>query len=206
MKPNMCLHGADSGKIADPKTVAFYTYRTMWVSSAALLSPLPCAGSGLPLLPSFSRWLPRSPFSQSSGFLAAGPGRSLRACRASTSFLAACPSRRPPRTSRPSRCDHVPPTESPERCWAAADPSRRALQEEAAKHGGAPWSLTFSYGRALQSSTMKAWNGKAENVAKAQEILVALARANSQAQLGTYKGPHPSPNAGKRIWQPLRVV
>ncbi len=27
-----------------------------------------------------------------------------------------------------------------------------------------PWALTFSYGRALQSSTLKAWLGKAENV------------------------------------------
>ena len=27
-----------------------------------------------------------------------------------------------------------------------------------------PWSLTFSYGRALQSSCQKAWSGKAENV------------------------------------------
>jgi len=30
-----------------------------------------------------------------------------------------------------------------------------------------PWSLTFSYGRALQSSCLKAWQGKAENVAAA---------------------------------------
>lgn len=30
-----------------------------------------------------------------------------------------------------------------------------------------PWSLTFSYGRALQSSTLKAWSGKDENVAAA---------------------------------------
>ena len=31
-----------------------------------------------------------------------------------------------------------------------------------------PWKLTFSYGRALQSSVLKAWVGKAENVAAAQ--------------------------------------
>lgn len=30
-----------------------------------------------------------------------------------------------------------------------------------------PWSLTFSYGRALQSSVLKAWLGKPENVAEA---------------------------------------
>ena len=27
-----------------------------------------------------------------------------------------------------------------------------------------PWALTFSYGRALQSSALKAWVGKPENV------------------------------------------
>jgi len=31
-------------------------------------------------------------------------------------------------------------------------------------HCARPWALTFSYGRALQSSVLKAWSGKAENV------------------------------------------
>lgn len=48
----------------------------------------------------------------------------------------------------------------------------------------APWSLTFSYGRALQSSTLKTWAGKDENWKAAQDILVKLAKANSEAQLG----------------------
>jgi fructose-bisphosphate aldolase class I len=30
-----------------------------------------------------------------------------------------------------------------------------------------PWSLSFSYGRALQSSTLKAWQGKDENIGAA---------------------------------------
>ena len=29
-----------------------------------------------------------------------------------------------------------------------------------------PWALTFSYGRALQASVLKAWAGKKENVSK----------------------------------------
>jgi fructose-bisphosphate aldolase class I len=70
--------------------------------------------------------------------------------------------------------------------------------------GPTPWSLTFSYGRALQSSTLKMWAGKEENWQAAQERLVALARANSEAQLGKYKGPHPSPG-GERILQALRL-
>jgi len=52
----------------------------------------------------------------------------------------------------------------------------------------APWSLSFSYGRALQHSCIKAWNGKEENVQKAQEVLQTRAKANSEAQLGKYQG------------------
>nr|AZL94432.1 iron ABC transporter substrate-binding protein [Nephromyces sp. MMRI] len=51
-----------------------------------------------------------------------------------------------------------------------------------------PWPLTFSFGRALQASCLKAWVGKSENVFKAQEALLTRAKANSQAQLGKYEG------------------
>ncbi|KAH9552793.1 hypothetical protein CY35_09G085000 [Sphagnum magellanicum] len=71
-------------------------------------------------------------------------------------------------------------------------------------YGPSPWSLTFSYGRALQSSTLKIWSGKEENWKAAQDRLVALAKANSEAQLGKYTGPHPSPG-GARILQALRL-
>jgi fructose-bisphosphate aldolase, class I len=81
------------------------------------------------------------------------------------------------------------------------EPLLQALQEACPN---APWSLTFSYGRALQSSTLKAWAGKPENVDAAQDILVKLAKANSEAQLGQYKGPHPVPGGG-RILQALRT-
>lgn len=56
-----------------------------------------------------------------------------------------------------------------------------------------PWSLSFSYGRALQQSCLKSWMGKPENVKAAQEALLARARANSNANLGKYvKGTEPS--------------
>jgi len=56
-----------------------------------------------------------------------------------------------------------------------------------------PWSVTFSYGRALQQSTLKAWMGKAENVPAAQKALLARAQANSEASLGKYvAGSQPS--------------
>jgi fructose-bisphosphate aldolase class I len=77
----------------------------------------------------------------------------------------------------------------------------QALQEACPN---APWSLTFSYGRALQSATLKAWAGQQGNWDSAQAILVALAKANSQAQLGQFKGPHPVPGGG-RILQALRT-
>ena len=51
-----------------------------------------------------------------------------------------------------------------------------------------PWSLSFSYGRALQSSCLKAWQGKPENVKAAQEAFITRARANSEATLGKYAG------------------
>lgn len=51
-----------------------------------------------------------------------------------------------------------------------------------------PWSLTFSYGRALQQSCLKAWSGSPDNVPAAQAELLKRAQANSQANLGTYSG------------------
>jgi len=51
-----------------------------------------------------------------------------------------------------------------------------------------PWALTFSYGRALQGSVLKAWSGKEENVAAAQKVLLERATANGMATLGKYEG------------------
>lgn len=53
---------------------------------------------------------------------------------------------------------------------------------------GRPWALTFSYGRALQASCLRAWQGKAENVKAAQDAFMARAKANSLAALGKYEG------------------
>ena len=47
-----------------------------------------------------------------------------------------------------------------------------------------PWLLSFSYGRALQASTLKAWGGSPNNVGAAQAALVERAQANSKASLG----------------------
>ncbi|EMS50182.1 Fructose-bisphosphate aldolase, cytoplasmic isozyme 1 [Triticum urartu] len=51
-----------------------------------------------------------------------------------------------------------------------------------------PWTLTFSFGRALQQSTIKKWAGKKENVADAQATFLARCKGNSEATLGKYGG------------------
>ena len=39
-----------------------------------------------------------------------------------------------------------------------------------------PWALTFSYGRALQASVLRAWGGKKEQIAAGQEELIKRAK------------------------------
>lgn len=49
-----------------------------------------------------------------------------------------------------------------------------------------PWGLSFSYGRALQNTCIKTWNGSDDNKKAAQDALLLRAKANSDAQLGKY--------------------
>ena len=51
-----------------------------------------------------------------------------------------------------------------------------------------PWALSFSYGRALQSSVLKAWGGKVENKEEAQKTFMGRAKGNGDATLGKYGG------------------
>ncbi|HSK36814.1 MAG TPA: class I fructose-bisphosphate aldolase [Actinomycetota bacterium] len=52
--------------------------------------------------------------------------------------------------------------------------------------GGAPWQLSFSYGRALQAPALKAWKGEAANAPAAQRAFLHRARLNSAARHGRY--------------------
>ncbi|TPX48092.1 fructose-bisphosphate aldolase [Synchytrium endobioticum] len=63
-----------------------------------------------------------------------------------------------------------------------------------------PWSLTFSYGRALQATVLKVWQGKKENVAAAQAALLVRAKANSEAQLGKYGGSASGSGASESLY------
>lgn len=47
-----------------------------------------------------------------------------------------------------------------------------------------PWALSFSFGRALQASSLKAWGGKEENLKAGQDAFMARAKANGEATLG----------------------
>jgi fructose-bisphosphate aldolase class I len=52
--------------------------------------------------------------------------------------------------------------------------------------GNLPWPLSFSYGRALQQPSLKAWKGQATNVPAAQAALAHRSRMNGLASLGRY--------------------
>ena len=51
---------------------------------------------------------------------------------------------------------------------------------------GAPWQLSFSYGRALQAPALKAWKGEPANAPAAQRAFHHRARLNGAARSGSY--------------------
>ncbi|THG02395.1 hypothetical protein TEA_004327 [Camellia sinensis var. sinensis] len=63
-----------------------------------------------------------------------------------------------------------------------------------------PWHVSFSYARALQNSVLKTWQGSPENVEAAQKALLARAKANSLAQLGSYSANDESDEAKKGMF------
>jgi fructose-bisphosphate aldolase class I len=52
--------------------------------------------------------------------------------------------------------------------------------------GKLPWPVSFSYGRALQAPSLKAWKGASANVAAGQAALLHRSRMNSLACTGKY--------------------
>jgi fructose-bisphosphate aldolase class I len=52
--------------------------------------------------------------------------------------------------------------------------------------GPLPWALTFSYGRALQDTALKAWGGSAATFAAGQQEFARRARLNGLAATGSY--------------------
>ena len=58
---------------------------------------------------------------------------------------------------------------------------------------GGPWPLSFSYGRALQASALRAWGGDAENAEAAQAAFAHRARMNSLAVAGEWSAEMEQP-------------
>jgi len=52
--------------------------------------------------------------------------------------------------------------------------------------GHQPWQLSFSFGRALQASALRAWRGRSNNVAEAQSEYLHRAQLNGAARSGAY--------------------
>uniref|UniRef100_A0A3Q2QNJ4 Fructose-bisphosphate aldolase n=1 Tax=Fundulus heteroclitus TaxID=8078 RepID=A0A3Q2QNJ4_FUNHE len=63
-----------------------------------------------------------------------------------------------------------------------------------------PWALTFSYGRALQASALKAWGGKKENGKACQEEFIKRALANNLACQGKYVSSGSSAAGGESLF------
>jgi len=51
---------------------------------------------------------------------------------------------------------------------------------------GAPWELSFSYGRGLQAAPLKAWGGDVANKERAQRVYHHRASVTSAARQGVY--------------------
>jgi fructose-bisphosphate aldolase class I len=52
--------------------------------------------------------------------------------------------------------------------------------------GPHPWQLSFSYGRALQETALRAWAGRSENVPHAKKLFHHRAKMNGYARGGRY--------------------
>lgn len=74
---------------------------------------------------------------------------------------------------------------------SGGQPDDEATQNmhEIAKQGaavGAPWQLSYSFGRGLQALPLKTWGGKKENVAAAQKAFLNRCKLTSAARQGAY--------------------
>ena len=56
--------------------------------------------------------------------------------------------------------------------------------------GDQPWTLSFSYGRALQAPALKAWGGEAANVEAGQSFLALRAREQQRGRRGPLQRRH----------------
>ena len=84
----------------------------------------------------------------------------------------------------------VPEPEPVLRAVVEAEPFQTRLPEGVrplSSLGPQPWQLSFSYGRALQAPSLKAWKGDDANVQAGQDALAHRARMNGAARDGSYR-------------------
>jgi len=83
---------------------------------------------------------------------------------------------------------HVPPAVPGIAFLSGGQSSAEATQHLSLmnKAGPLPWSLTFSYGRALQDDALKSWGGKPANFGAGQKELAKRAKLNGLATTGRY--------------------
>src|ERR1700761_6996935 len=83
---------------------------------------------------------------------------------------------------------HVPPAVPGIAFLSGGQSSAEATLHLSLMHnaGPLPWSLTFSYGRALQDDALKTWGGQAANYTAGQKELGKRAKLNSLATTGAY--------------------
>jgi fructose-bisphosphate aldolase class I len=62
--------------------------------------------------------------------------------------------------------------------------------------GPKPWTLSFSYGRALQDEALRAWHGKNDNLKAGQRAFYHRARCDSAAAVGKYMTDMEGESAG----------
>jgi len=74
-----------------------------------------------------------------------------------------------------------------------------AINQYSANHKHT-WSLSFSFGRALQASALKAWGGNMDNKAAAQAAFLTRARANCLAAQGKYENEDASASANESLF------
>jgi fructose-bisphosphate aldolase class I len=72
--------------------------------------------------------------------------------------------------------------------------------------GPRPWTLSFSYGRALQDPALEAWHGRDDQLKLAQQALAHRARCNGAASRGAYTEemeaePSSAGSPARREWQ-----
>jgi fructose-bisphosphate aldolase class I len=85
---------------------------------------------------------------------------------------------------------HVPPAVSAIVFLSGGQDPVQATENLAAINqlpGPKPWTLSFSYGRALQDEALAAWQGKSENVSKGQSAFHHRALCDRAAVLGNYR-------------------